>query len=151
VQVGGSNHPLRGTQRNGENGIFEPFIYQNDHFAKTGSGQTQGKARTHAVNCQYKLQIKFKLPLYALRLSVYQKGRSRIREKSKSTTVYLSQQMSKGNARSSLPWWHARTHAHIQVARATIGKAVCGLLRLCVVAPLAMPTAVRKSALQFNT
>jgi hypothetical protein len=23
-----------------ENGIFEPFIYQNDHFAKTGSGQT---------------------------------------------------------------------------------------------------------------
>jgi hypothetical protein len=23
-----------------ENGIFEPFIYKNDHFAKTGSGQT---------------------------------------------------------------------------------------------------------------
>jgi hypothetical protein len=22
------------------NGIFEPFIYKNDHFAKTGSGQT---------------------------------------------------------------------------------------------------------------
>jgi len=23
-----------------ENGIFEPFIYKNDRFAKTGSGQT---------------------------------------------------------------------------------------------------------------
>ena len=23
-----------------ENGIFAPFIYKNDHFAKTGSGQT---------------------------------------------------------------------------------------------------------------
>jgi hypothetical protein len=23
-----------------ENGIFEPFIYENEHFAKTGSGQT---------------------------------------------------------------------------------------------------------------
>ena len=23
-----------------ENGIFEPFMYKNDHFAKTGSGQT---------------------------------------------------------------------------------------------------------------
>jgi hypothetical protein len=23
-----------------ETGIFEPFIYKNDHFAKTGSGQT---------------------------------------------------------------------------------------------------------------
>jgi hypothetical protein len=23
-----------------ENRIFEPFIYKNDHFAKTGSGQT---------------------------------------------------------------------------------------------------------------
>jgi hypothetical protein len=23
-----------------ENGFFEPFIYKNDHFAKTGSGQT---------------------------------------------------------------------------------------------------------------
>jgi hypothetical protein len=23
-----------------KNGIFEPFIYKNDHFAKTGSGQT---------------------------------------------------------------------------------------------------------------
>jgi hypothetical protein len=23
-----------------KNGIFEPFIYNNDHFAKTGSGQT---------------------------------------------------------------------------------------------------------------
>jgi hypothetical protein len=28
-----------------KNGIFEPFIflYKNDHFAKTGSGQTWGK------------------------------------------------------------------------------------------------------------
>jgi hypothetical protein len=23
-----------------ENGIFEPFIHKNEHFAKTGSGQT---------------------------------------------------------------------------------------------------------------
>jgi hypothetical protein len=23
-----------------ENGIFEPFIYKNDHLTKTGSGQT---------------------------------------------------------------------------------------------------------------
>jgi hypothetical protein len=23
-----------------KNGIFEPFIYKNDHFTKTGSGQT---------------------------------------------------------------------------------------------------------------
>jgi hypothetical protein len=23
-----------------KNGRFEPFIYKNDHFAKTGSGQT---------------------------------------------------------------------------------------------------------------
>jgi hypothetical protein len=23
-----------------ENGFFEPFIYKDDHFAKTGSGQT---------------------------------------------------------------------------------------------------------------
>ena len=23
-----------------QNGIFEPFVYQNEHFAKTGSGQT---------------------------------------------------------------------------------------------------------------
>jgi hypothetical protein len=23
-----------------ENGIFAPFLYKNDHFAKTGSGQT---------------------------------------------------------------------------------------------------------------
>jgi hypothetical protein len=28
-----------------KNGIFEPFIYKNDHFAKTGSGQTQGKLK----------------------------------------------------------------------------------------------------------
>jgi hypothetical protein len=29
-------HPV-GTPKNG---IFEPFLYKNDHFAKTGSGQT---------------------------------------------------------------------------------------------------------------
>jgi hypothetical protein len=23
-----------------KNGLFEPFIYKNDHFTKTGSGQT---------------------------------------------------------------------------------------------------------------
>jgi hypothetical protein len=28
-----------------ENGIFEPFIYKNEHFAKTGSGQTLGKLK----------------------------------------------------------------------------------------------------------
>jgi hypothetical protein len=26
-----------------KNGLFEPFIYKNDHFTKTGSGQTWGK------------------------------------------------------------------------------------------------------------
>jgi hypothetical protein len=31
---------LAGIARPAENGIFEPFIYKNDHFAKTGSGQT---------------------------------------------------------------------------------------------------------------
>jgi hypothetical protein len=34
---------LEGQQLNGapaKNGIFEPFIFKNDHFAKTGSGQT---------------------------------------------------------------------------------------------------------------
>eukprot|EP01046_Picozoa_sp_COSAG06_P012688 COSAG06_NODE_753_length_12547_cov_928.116244_10_plen_94_part_00 len=25
--------------------IFEPFIYENDHFAKTGSGQLRGKTQ----------------------------------------------------------------------------------------------------------
>jgi hypothetical protein len=25
------------------NGSFEPFVYKNDHFTKTVSGQTQGK------------------------------------------------------------------------------------------------------------
>jgi len=29
-----------GERRPAENGIFEPFIYKNEHFAKTGSGQT---------------------------------------------------------------------------------------------------------------
>jgi hypothetical protein len=28
-----------------KNGIFEPFIYKNEHFAKTGSGQTQGNTQ----------------------------------------------------------------------------------------------------------
>jgi hypothetical protein len=26
-------------------GIFEPFVYKNDHFAKTGSGQTEGNLK----------------------------------------------------------------------------------------------------------
>jgi hypothetical protein len=26
-----------------KNGLFEPVICKNDHFTKTGSGQTQGK------------------------------------------------------------------------------------------------------------
>jgi hypothetical protein len=30
----------KGTCLTAKNGIFEPFIYKNDHFAKTGSGQT---------------------------------------------------------------------------------------------------------------
>ena len=29
-----------------KNGLFEPFIYENEHFTKTGSGQTQGKHST---------------------------------------------------------------------------------------------------------
>jgi hypothetical protein len=32
-----------------KNGIFEPFVYKNDPFAKTGSGQTQGKLKKDAV------------------------------------------------------------------------------------------------------
>jgi hypothetical protein len=28
-----------------KNGIFAPLIYKNDHFAKTGSGQTLGKTQ----------------------------------------------------------------------------------------------------------
>ena len=28
-----------------KNGLFEPFLYKNEHFAKTGSGQTQGKLK----------------------------------------------------------------------------------------------------------
>jgi hypothetical protein len=31
---------IRTPSSNAENGIFEPFIYKNEHFAKTGSGQT---------------------------------------------------------------------------------------------------------------
>jgi hypothetical protein len=34
---------LRHVPTPAKNGIFEPFIYKNDHFAKTGSGQTYGK------------------------------------------------------------------------------------------------------------
>jgi hypothetical protein len=29
-----------------KNGLFEPFMYTNEHFTKTGSGQTLGKQRT---------------------------------------------------------------------------------------------------------
>jgi hypothetical protein len=32
--------PFRPIQSAAKNGIVEPFIYKNDHFAKTGSGQT---------------------------------------------------------------------------------------------------------------
>ena len=32
-----------------KNGLFEPFLYKNEHFAKTGSGQTQGKLPKDAV------------------------------------------------------------------------------------------------------
>jgi hypothetical protein len=32
--------PLLPSQLLQKNGIFEPFMYKNDHFAKTGSGQT---------------------------------------------------------------------------------------------------------------
>jgi hypothetical protein len=28
-----------------KNGLFEPFIHKNDHFTKTGSGQTKGKLK----------------------------------------------------------------------------------------------------------
>ena len=28
-----------------ENGLFKHFIYLNDHFATTGSGQTEGKTQ----------------------------------------------------------------------------------------------------------
>jgi hypothetical protein len=30
-------------QTSGKPGLFEPFMYKNDHFTKTGSGQTSGK------------------------------------------------------------------------------------------------------------
>jgi hypothetical protein len=29
--------------------IFEPFIYKNEHFTKTGSGQTWGKLKKSAT------------------------------------------------------------------------------------------------------
>jgi hypothetical protein len=32
-----------------KNGIFAPFIFKNEQFAKTGSGQTQGKLQKDAV------------------------------------------------------------------------------------------------------
>jgi hypothetical protein len=32
-----------------KNGLFAPFIYQNEHFTKTGSGQTQGKLKKGTV------------------------------------------------------------------------------------------------------
>jgi hypothetical protein len=34
LELGRKHH-----SRPAKNGIFEPFIYKNDHFAKTGSGQ----------------------------------------------------------------------------------------------------------------
>ena len=37
-EVGGRDTAMINAVR--ENGIFEPFIYNNEHFAKTGSGQT---------------------------------------------------------------------------------------------------------------
>ena len=32
-----------------KNGLFEPFVYENEHFTKTGSGQTQGKHSKRVV------------------------------------------------------------------------------------------------------
>ena len=37
--------PTASTSLVSENGLFEPFVYNNDCFTKTGSGQTQGKLR----------------------------------------------------------------------------------------------------------
>ena len=31
--------------RASKNGLFEPFVYKNEHFTKTGSGQTYGKLK----------------------------------------------------------------------------------------------------------
>jgi hypothetical protein len=36
--LAGINPPAKIAAENGW--LFEPFIYKNDHFAKTGSGQT---------------------------------------------------------------------------------------------------------------
>jgi hypothetical protein len=45
-----------GNDGNGASGgTFEPFIYKNDHFAKTGSGQIQGKLKKDAVFSQVRL------------------------------------------------------------------------------------------------
>ena len=35
-----------------KNGLFEPFLYKNEHFAKTGWGQTQGKLPKRTVSPQ---------------------------------------------------------------------------------------------------
>jgi hypothetical protein len=32
--------------------LFEPFVYKNDHFTKTGSGQTQGKLKKEGGLCR---------------------------------------------------------------------------------------------------
>ena len=32
--------------------LFEPFVYKNDHFTKTGSGQTQGKLKQEGGLCR---------------------------------------------------------------------------------------------------
>ena len=32
-----------------KSGLFEPVVYKNDHFTKTGSGQTQGKLKNETV------------------------------------------------------------------------------------------------------
>jgi hypothetical protein len=32
-----------------KSGLFEPFIYKNEHFTKTGSGQTWGKLHKKTV------------------------------------------------------------------------------------------------------
>jgi hypothetical protein len=41
--TGGGTAPAGSMRQVSKNGLFEPFIYKNEHFTKTGSGQTQGK------------------------------------------------------------------------------------------------------------
>jgi hypothetical protein len=41
-----------------KNGLFEPFMYKNEHFTKTGSGQTQGRLHTKKrFSPQVRLQL----------------------------------------------------------------------------------------------